>query len=60
MASSNNKAVSITRNRTEGEVEVKLVAKFLLSILSLAIKKVGAATNTTDLCVSSASQLFVR
>ena len=58
MASSDNEPVCIAESRTEGEVEVKLVVRFLLSILSLAIKNASAATKTTNIRVSWASQPF--
>ena len=53
MASSYNKAVYIAGSSTKGKVEIKLVAKFLLSTLSVAVENVSAATITTKLCVSS-------
>ena len=55
MAPSDSKTAYIARSSmAEGEVEVKLVAKL---IISLAIK---TRTNTTSLHVSWASQPFVR
>ena len=54
MVSSNNKDVYIAGNITKDEVEVKLVARFLSSIL--AIKNVSAATKTTNLRIFWASQ----
>ena len=60
MPSSNNEAVCIAGSSIEGEVEVKLVAKFLLNILSVAIKNVRVATNNIILHVSWASQPFAQ
>jgi len=54
MASSDNEAIA--GNSTEGEVEVKLVAKFLVSILSLAVRNFSTVMNPTNLCASWAFQ----
>ena len=44
----------------EAVAKVKLVAKFLLSILSLATKNIGAARITTNLRVSWTSNPFIQ
>ena len=58
MALSNNEDVCIAGSITEDEVEVKLKAKFLLSILSLAIKNASTATKTTNFVFPEPPSLF--
>ena len=60
MASSDIKDVCIAGNSSEGEIDVKLVARVLLSILLLATKIVSAATITTNLRVSWPSSFLFR
>ena len=47
MVSSDNEDICIAGSSTKAKVEVKLLAKFLSSILSLAVKNASAATITT-------------
>ena len=44
MASRDNKDVCIAGSNIEGEVKVKLAAKLLINILSLAIQNINTAT----------------
>ena len=56
MASSNNEGFCIAGSSTEDKLDAKLVAKFILSNLSLATKNTSAVTITSNLRVSLASQ----
>ena len=53
LTSNDNRDIYIARSSTEGKVAVKLVAKFLVRILLLAIKNVSATMKTTNLRISS-------